>query len=304
MAAERLAIYTSVYPGVVAYLPAWGRSVAAQSDQNFDLWFGVDQLERASVQQALAGSLPTHCPIFWVMAEPGATPAQVRQQAIERIASAYTSVVFVDSDDILFPERVAAARRQLAQYDAVACALRIIDEQGTDLDLVFAPDPADDICMLMPQYNSFGLSNTVYRCELLRRCLPLTPTNPLVDWALATRAWALGARLAFDHQPLMAYRQYEHNIARVLVPFTGQQIVHATERVCHHYASELAGWGYPPRPRAALLAAQARLEQFARFINAAESNLEQYVAALNRLSPKYVWWWALAHPELEELWKQ
>jgi tRNA nucleotidyltransferase/poly(A) polymerase len=303
MSTERLALYTSVYPGVEPYLAEWGRSVGAQTDQDFDLWFGVDQLSQAAVEQALAETLPVDCRLCWSIAEPGATSSQVRQQAITQIVAAYPAVVFVDSDDILYTERIAAARSQLAQYDAVACALCIIDEQSNDLDLTFAPDPQDDIVAVLPRYNSFGLSNSAYRCDLLRQCLPLTPTNPLVDWVFATRAWALGARLAFDQEPRMAYRQYARNIAHVLGPFSARQVVYATERVRLHYASELAGWSYPLHQRAALLAAQAEVEQFYRFITAADANLEQYITALNQLQPKYVWWWAIAHPDLEELWK-
>jgi len=27
------------------------------------------------------------------------------------------------------------------------------------------------------------------------------------------------------------------------------------------------------------------------------------VRALNRLPPRYIWWWSVANPELEDLWK-
>ena len=42
---------------------------------------------------------------------------------------------------------------------------------------------------------------------------------------------------------------------------------------------------------------------FETFVGASEANLTRYVEALNRLAPRYVWWWAVANPELESLWK-
>ena len=31
--------------------------------------------------------------------------------------------------------------------------------------------------------------------------------------------------------------------------------------------------------------------------------LARYVEALNQLTPDYVWWWCVAHPCLEEIWR-
>jgi hypothetical protein len=52
-----------------------------------------------------------------------------------------------------------------------------------------------------------------------------------------------------------------------------------------------------------LQAARARVEQFHHSITCSTCTLNTYVQALNQLSPQYIWWWSVAHPELEELWK-
>src|SRR5271168_3226822 len=96
---DKLAVYTTIYPGVEEYLPAWHASLAAQTDQNFDLWIGLDSLASDDVERVIGRSVNTH----WVPAENGSTPAQIRQRALFPIVSRYEWVVLVDSDDLLQP---------------------------------------------------------------------------------------------------------------------------------------------------------------------------------------------------------
>jgi hypothetical protein len=147
------------------------------------------------------------------------------------------------------------------------------------------------------------MSNTAYRCDVLRQCLPLPDHCEIVDWLVATRAWAMGARFAFDPSPRMAYRQYASNIARVLLPFSASQILQATRRVIGHYQCAVEG----EQPingdfGGALREAYARAAVFQRSIDDSET-LAKYAAELNARQPRYVWWWCVAHPELEHLWK-
>jgi hypothetical protein len=53
----------------------------------------------------------------------------------------------------------------------------------------------------------------------------------------------------------------------------------------------------------ALLTAQAEVEQFASWSSESEVALERYVTQLNALPRRYLWWWSVAHPALEHLWK-
>src|SRR5262249_47307991 len=149
-------------------------------------------------------------------------------------------ILFVDSDDLLLPDRVAAARRMLGQADGFACALDIADENARDLGVKFGPEPAVSLRDLQIRHNVFGMSNTGYRSDLLRRCLPLPATCMLPDWLIATRALAAGADLRFDFTPRMIYRQYGANVARVIKPFGARTVVRSVERVLNHYACILS----------------------------------------------------------------
>ncbi len=301
MALERLALFTTVYPAVTRFLPEWTRSVAAQTDTAFDLWIGLDGMLPDEVAGLIAG-LPQ--PPRWIVGQVGGSPGAIRGQAMARLTNEYDAVVFVDSDDLLSPERVEAARAALLRWDVAGCALQIMDEEARDLGLRFGPLAGTDPCALLPKYNVFGLSNTGYRSAALRRCLPVPRDCVLVDWLLATRAWLNEARLGFDPEPRMWYRQYGANTAQVVGRFTAPDVLRATELVLDHYQLMLTD-----RPAGAnggwqnLAEAQAVAQQFHRAITASAEVLERYVEAINDQPRRYFWWWCVAHPELEAVWR-
>ena len=298
--ADRVALYTTIYPGVEKYLAGWYRSVVAQTDRDFDVCVGIDALDRDEVLTAL-GADDTEVRF---VSSGGGTPAGIRQSAIERLVDEYSMIVFADSDDLLFPDRVASARAALASCDVVGCALRVVDDDERDLGIEFGPAADVDLGSLLLRNNVFGMSNSAYRNDTLGRSLPIPHDCVCIDWLLATRAWASGAVLRFDGTPQMAYRQYAENTARVLLPFTAEQVLVAAERVLDHYRCVLDdGWQLPSDARAALEAARDQVASFHRTVSRSADALARYVDALNRLSPAYVWWWCVAHPHLEETWK-
>ena len=295
-----VAVYTTVYPGVEAYLVDWYRSLRQQTDQDFQLWIGLDMLGSESIQDKLGGDLNAQ----WVVAPSGATIAQVRQQALDRIVETCSGVVLVDSDDLLHPTRVAAARAGLEASELTGCALCLIDQQGKDLGLTFglpAQLGPDDV---FPRNNVFGFSNSAFRSDLLRKCLPIPASAVLVDWFLATRAWLLGARLSFDPVPRMDYRQHPTNTARVRFPFSPDQVISDTALVRQHFQLSLA----EPRREfladriAALRSAAVAVEAFHRHIVLHPAQLDAYVQALNELHPGPLWWSSVANPALEYMW--
>ena len=125
---------------------------------------------------------------------------------------------------------------------AARCALSMSKEKiiGLTFDLP-AQLAAEDV---FPRNNVFGFSNSAFRSDLLKRCLPIPRDAVLVDWFLATRAWLLGAKMSFDRVPRMDYRQHSANTARVRFPFSGDQVVSDTALVQRHFELLLAD----PRP--------------------------------------------------------
>jgi hypothetical protein len=299
MRSERLAVYTTVYPAVAPYLAEWYRSVLAQTDRDFTLWMGLHGVEPDDVVNAIGQQVEAR----WVPVPASATPAQVRSAALMELLPIHDAVVFVDSDDVLMPTRIETARAALQSADVAGCALAVMDTAGRDLAVTFGAPEGDDAAELLPRYNVFGLSNTAYRAETLRRCLPTPDDCLLYDWLLATRAWTAGATLAFDATPQMRYRQYAANTAPMLPPFTGQQVLTASGRVLNHYDLMLDdSWRLPPAHQSRLDAERRRVRRFDTAMRSAPETLQTYVEQLNQLPPLRVWWWQVAHPDLEFLW--
>ena len=295
-----IALYTAVYPGAARFLPAWYASVQAQSDRDFDLWISLDGLTEAAVV-AKFGDRPA---ATFVVAEPGFTPAQVRQQALARIADDYEAVVLVDSDDLLHPDRVGAARAWLARADVAACGLRLVDEAGQPLGLSLATPGDGEPESTLPRTNVFGLSNTAYRSGVLRACLPIPGAAALVDWYLVTMAWLQGARLAFDPIPRMDYRQHGANMARIRSPFTTERVRADTALVREHFRLALDGLptgAYPARATQVRDAA-TDVAAFDQRVVQDATMLSRYVRELNAAPPPLVWWASVAHPPLRSLW--
>ncbi len=295
----RLALYVTLYPQAFPYFADWFRSLRAQTDRDVDVWIGLD---RAAPENAweLAGERFDFTP---VAAGPEMSVAGLRQKVFAQMAEQYEGVIFTDPDDWMLPERVAQARADLERWDAVACAMRIVRTDGRDLGRTFTLPAGAVLEEGLLERNVFGLSNTAYRSDLLRRLLPIPDGIVLVDWLLAARAWALGARLGFQPRELMAYRQYEQNTARVLPPFNKAHVQRGIELVLEHYARMLAWPMLPAAARERLQAADARSRGFAAWF-ADGAHQAEYLTALNALPGGHIWWDFVAHPALAGLWNR
>jgi hypothetical protein len=295
-----IALYTAVYPAAAPFLAAWHASVLAQSDRDFDLWISLDGL----TEVAILGQLGDRLAATFVVAETGYTPAEVRHQALTRIADHYDAVVLVDSDDLLHPDRVAAARASLEDADVTACGLRLVDEAGQPLGLSLAAPGEGGGEYILPRTNAFGLSNTAYRSDVLRACLPIPANTALVDWYLITMAWLRGARLAFDPTPRMDYRQHGANMARIRSPFTTERLRADTALVREHFRLVLDHLpaGTLPARATQVREAAADVAAFDQRVVADPAQLSRYVHRLNAAPPPLLWWASVAHPPLRSLW--
>lgn len=297
-----LCVYTTIYPSAKPYLHEWYESIRRQTDLDFRLWIGVDAM---SIEEATA-AIGNEVQATWVPSERGDTPAQVRQRALERIVKRHEGVVLVDSDDILHKSRVAAARTNLQKSDLAGCALNLVDRAGTSLDIVMTlPSTVlpDD---LFPRNNIFGLSNSAFRTDLLRRCLPIPSEIVLVDWFLATRAWLYGGRLLFDRTVRMDYRQHDDNMAQVRPPFTKIQLTRDTNRVIQHLqiVTRKLGPGAISERVQRLDQARHDIQAFHDRVVLRASVMKSYLESLNQLPLTPIWWASVAHPSLRSMWTE
>jgi len=298
---DRLALYTTIYPGGEKYLPSWYESVVKQTDSHFDVWIGLHGIDSREVIGMMGGDLGA----VYIEADSSKTPAQVRQRALARIVERYSAVVFVDSDDLLYPSRIEAARKGLRDFDVYGCALHLIDEDGHDLCVNFKPPDGTVFGKLLLRNNVFGMSNTAYRSSLLKKCLPIPVNCVLVDWYIATRCMIAGASFEFDRNPGMKYRQHQENIARVMPPFSETQVLSATEIVLNHYECLFSNvQSIPEEIKAELEEARSYVGSFYETISNNKDVLRNYVTALNKTTGAHIWWDFVADPHLESIWKK
>jgi hypothetical protein len=297
---QRIAVYTTIYPDVKVYLRDWYRSVQAQTDQNFQLWIGLDGIEVDAVEAVIGSELDA----VWVRSEPGNTPAGIRQRALERIVQDFDAVVLVDSDDVLHPTRVASSRAALQASELVGCALRLVGQNRQDLGMTFTIPARTVPDNILPRNNVFGFSNSAYRSDLLRRCLPIPEGIALVDWFLATKAWLKGAKLAFDPIVRMEYRQHAANMAPIRFPFDTNQVIRDTKVVQQHYCLLQASpmENVLPDRWAEVQEAATDVRLFSEQVISHPKKLENYIRNLNTLEPQVVWWWDVAQSALRWMW--
>jgi hypothetical protein len=294
------ALYTTVYPGVEKFLAPWCQSLKEQTDQQIDLWVGIDHanIDLLKVELTQFGD------IHEIHAHPEDTPAQIRERAIIEIIESHEIIIFVDSDDIMMPTRVETAKKALYDHQVYGCSLEIVDENGISTGSLFGIPQETIIDELLPKGNIFGMSNTAYRTEILRQCLPIPPQCLLVDWYLSSNAWAMGAKFTYDPTVQMKYRQYGENTASVLPPFSKEKILNATRLVIDHYRLLLEYSSVLQDQKRNII--EVRLAQTYNFLNtlsASRDKLDRYVEQINQRPMENFWWAYVAHPALEELWK-
>jgi hypothetical protein len=287
----KTALYTTAYPAARPYLQAWSESVAKQRDQDFDLWIALDGIDKQEIPSPRA-----HDTIHWFTAESGASVAQIRESVFREMIPHYDAVIFTDSDDILLPSRVAAAKQGLQNADVYGCAMQLMDTNGENLKLEFNTNRTDWEELLNKQ-NIFGLSNTAYRTTILSQCLDFPVDTVMVDWLMVMKALKAKAKLTFDTTPHMLYRQYENNTARVLPPYTKAQILKATELVLDHYQKLIALSVKNPH----LEERSSEVQHFFRNI-ADDTLLARYTKALNAHKRVFLWWECVANKELVHIW--
>lgn len=297
---DRCALFSTIHPATLPYVGEWADSVRVQSDRDFDLVLALDGVTTDELAAA-AGELDAR----FILPPSGSTPAQVRNIAFGELVGEYDAIVLADADDVLSRERVANALRNLETSDVTACALTLIDEQSAAIGRDFCVLDAEErshLDRLLPHANVFGLSNSSYRGEVLRACLPIPAECVIVDWFLATKAWASSASLKLDPRPLMSYRQHSDNIAKVLPPFSALAVRAATGLVLGHYDIVLAHGGLEGEHRETVERARERASVFSAKVLDDDAMLDSYLVSLNMLPPPRVWWTIVAHPDLEESW--
>lgn len=296
---KHTALFTTVYPAVLPYLQDWYRSAKNQSDVDFEFCIASDSLTKEEVFAATLEEFQAS----WYFAETGESPVTIRINALRSICERYDTIILVDSDDILLPYRVERSKRFIENSDLNACALDLVDENGTPMHTTighfFNPARMDLLDFLLYR-NIFGFSNMAFRTTLLFQLLKVSPKSPILDWNFATRSAAMGARINFDTVSGMLYRQHRSNLACILPPFHKDVLIQSTFLVLEYYQDILNM--LPPDARKRIETRRREAALFYKKISTEAEICETYLEAVNAIYEERYWWSFVAHPELKEIW--
>jgi len=294
---KSFALYTTYYPEVVDYLPQWVESFHAQTDKNIDICIGVDGKDSSYIGEMLGRQVSPQ----FILAMPGETPTSLRSRALEILSSEFDAVILSDMDDILLPTRIVTAKEQLSKCDLSCCAMQIMNIDKLINNKIFDPNVLGNQPI---RRNVFGLTNTAWQSSLLKRCLPVPSDYVLMDWLIAIRARAENAIIGYDSEPRMIYRQHPKNTARIIPPFSAEQVLQGCRLVLSHYDFILkeSCLRYPHLTNEIKFTIQLT-KDFQSALKGSTRVLKEYIDALNRIPHNYVWWDFIANPKLEIIWK-
>lgn len=291
-----LAAYTVVYPAAMRFLYEFWTSLAPQIGTSVDVHISLDGVAPDEVRMVIGQEAAVR---FWP-ADEGASPAHIRSTVLTELTSVYDGVVLLDSDDILLAGRIDAAVSGLEAADVYGSAMQLVDELGRPIPGgFFAPSSAQIARLgseppLLARLNVFGFSNSAYRSQVLRDCLPVPNSTVLMDWLVASRAHLAGAKFVFDREPRMLYRQYGTNTAVVLPPFTPARIKRDAALVAQHHSLLLEGPHASVRDPGPFAHAAQMSGEFLRWLGEGHSSEERASAYAARLSTAeqrgWLWW--------------
>lgn len=293
-----VALYTACYPGAEKYLSGWRDSLLCQSDPDFTVCMSLDNVDRNTVL-SLVGPNPI---LNFIETDPGDTPAELRSKALMQLTDQFEILILVDIDDLLLPSRVSSAKKMLKTSELNCCAMIVIDSiQGKKTHFFYPTTRSTEIV----RKNVLGLTNSAWRSDVLKECLPLPSNCVLVDWLFATRAHAKQTKTSYDYTPRMVYRQHSGSITRIIPPFSRSNIIDGCKLTLQHYsiAIEESFERYPLLTRELQLR-EKEVKEFMFAIQQSNSIMQKYLDALNVLPLGFVWWDYIAHPKLEKIWQR
>ena len=297
MGPDRLVMYATAYPGPSRSCRP-GLSLRGQTDRDFDLCIGVDGFQTRRSSETLDES-PTgrDCPSARrLTASPGAWAA------IATLLDRYDGVIFVDVDDELLPPgrhrarpvaNVGRDRLQASDHGSGR------SRSGSHLS---APSTGRTLANISRAGTRLGCRT---RRIARRRSAPACRCTKTVS--SSTGCWR--PRLAHGSQPGVRSRT-AHALSPVSWQHSGcPRAEHAGGRSHRDRPRTNALEAPAPRdthgagPRQkALLNAQAAVSSSPAGALSPRWRWKRYVTRLNALPRRYLWWWSVAHPELEHLW--
>lgn len=211
-------LVSAAYPQAPHRVRQFAESVLAACEP---VGAGVVMVTEAGYEPVeMLGILRPHLDVTLVSTDIVSQPARLRQAMLSAARNCAAEVlVFLDYDDVAFPDLVSGHLANLSDSDAELsyCDLRLMTDEGEFLDRCLFSDSDWPDRVAEPQQladgNFLGFSNTALRRMALRAEDCLVPEQAVAcDWWLFTTLVAHGVRGQRIPEALAAYRQHPQNI--------------------------------------------------------------------------------------------
>lgn len=204
-----VAVFTTVFPGVVPYFSDLLKSLEEQTYSAFDVILlndGIEDLDKIVKDYSKLNILKydVHFSI--------SKNRELGLRLIQKME--YEIVIFIDSDDYMSNNRVEVSIDHLKSNDILVNDVHLFDEKGIILNDYFSnrlPNNQSITEGFILDKNIFGLSNTAMKVSLIND-IEFDNDLKVVDWYLYHRLLHNGARAIFTNLAHTYYRQYDHNM--------------------------------------------------------------------------------------------
>jgi glycosyltransferase involved in cell wall biosynthesis len=211
--AKTTALFSVIFPANVSYLKFFFDSLAAQSDQDFEVLLVVDGVEQA---EALLEPFASRFSIRILHCT--GSIAAIRQQGLKWLSDQqHDYIIFADADDLLSSQRVEVCKKYLSMHSVVVNDLIPFEDPQQIGAAGFWKDRLAHETIFgsdaISSYNFVGLGNTAIRKNVLT-FVSIPEEIKVVDWFLFYH-WLQENKGIFVHTGNVLYRQHGDNLAGI-----------------------------------------------------------------------------------------
>lgn len=282
----RTCLFTVVHGGSACYFDEFLASLNKQTDLDFDLLILNDAPSWEDSPSAMKKMAER--PFRWRWIDVAGSVVEIRKHGLsmlrdERLADA---VIFIDSDDLMAPNRIEVCKANLKPKEVLVNELILFGEHQAPRALLKQHFVEGQILQLtdLVHSNCLGLSNTALMVEDITPRFQDIPDDTIAfDWAFYTGLLHDGCRARFISGTSTLYRQHAANTASV-VDVGDAQILRSVLVKAQHYRY-LAGFNSDfSKLRTEFDRLRSRLTEDSAFRLA-------YCADMRATGPAFPQWW-------------
>jgi glycosyltransferase involved in cell wall biosynthesis len=225
-------VFAYAAPSIETYAEECVTSIAAQTDQDFDLVVFNNGLATLDTLIGKSGVVAT------VVAASG-SPASIRRDGIQHLINlGFDAIIFADIDDWFDANRVAVAKQLLCEDVDILVNELVLFGAGLAKPMPMLGGRLSEGEILSPELiqsgNCFGMSNTSVRVGAIPPSALIPADVVAFDWLFFGRLLDAGARARFTAATRTHYRQHANNTAAV-GDLSDAQIMRSLQIKYEHY---------------------------------------------------------------------